>query len=99
MRNYETLYIIKPDVEEEQTAALVERFKQIVEGNGGEVTKVDQWGKRRLAYEVDKYHDGFYVLMNFKSEPAAAQELERIFKITDEMLRYLVVRLDEEKAS
>ncbi|AEG62082.1 30S ribosomal protein S6 [Desulforamulus ruminis] len=95
MRNYELLYIIKPDVEEEQLTALVEKFKALVEGQGAEVTKLDKWGKRRLAYEVDHIREGFYVLMQFKAEPAAAAELDRVMKITDGILRHMIVREDE----
>ncbi|WP_227763054.1 30S ribosomal protein S6 [Zhaonella formicivorans] len=99
MRSYEALYIIKPSVEAEQIPAVVEKFKQLIVDNGGEVTNVDEWGKRRLAYEVEKHREGYYVLMNFKSPAQTAHELERIFKIADEILRYLVIRLDEKKAS
>ena len=95
MRNYELLYIIKPDVEEEQLTALVEKFKALVEGQGAEVAKLDKWGKRRLAYEVDHIREGFYVLMQFKAEPAAAAELDRVMKITDGILRHMIVREDE----
>ena len=95
MRNYELLYIIKPDVEEEQLTALVEKFKALVEGQGAEVTKLEKWGKRRLAYEVDHIREGFYVLMQFKAEPAAAAELDRVMKITDGILRHMIVREDE----
>ena len=95
MRNYELLYVIKPDVEEEQLTALVEKFKALVEGQGAEVTKLDKWGKRRLAYEVDHIREGFYVLMQFKAEPAAAAELDRVMKITDGILRHMIVREDE----
>ncbi|MDO7787276.1 30S ribosomal protein S6 [Desulforamulus aquiferis] len=95
MRNYELMYIIKPDVEEEKLNALVEKFKGLVEENGAEVTKLDKWGKRRLAYEVNHIKDGFYVLMQFKAEPAAAAELDRVMKITDDILRHMIVREDE----
>lgn len=95
MRNYEVLYIIKPDVEEEKVTALVERFKALVEEKGAEVTKLDKWGKRRLAYEIDKVKDGIYVLMQFKAEPAAAAELDRVMKINDAMVRHMIVREGE----
>lgn len=97
MRNYEALYIIKPELEEEKIAAVVEKFKQLIVDNGGEVTQLEEWGKRKLAYEVKKYREGYYVLMNFKSSVEAARELERIFKISDDVIRYLLVRLDDEK--
>jgi len=95
VRNYEVMYIIKPDVEEEQVNALVEKFKGLTEAQGAEVTKLDKWGKRRLAYEINKLREGIYVLMQFKAESAAAQELDRVMKITDEVLRHMIVREDE----
>ncbi|SMC00031.1 SSU ribosomal protein S6P [Thermanaeromonas toyohensis ToBE] len=98
MRSYEALYIIRPDLEAEQIEAVVNKFTNLVEKNGGEIIQVDKWGKKRLAYEVRKYREGYYVLMQFRGTPAIAQELERVFKITDEVIRYLIARL-EEKAS
>lgn len=95
VRNYELMYIIKPDVEEEKLTALVEKFKGLVEENGAEVTKLDKWGKRRLAYEVNHIKEGFYILMQFKAKPAAAAELDRVMKITDGILRHMIVREDE----
>ncbi|MCG0277656.1 MAG: 30S ribosomal protein S6 [Thermanaeromonas sp.] len=98
MRSYETLYIIRPDLDEEQIEAVVNKFTELIQKNGGEIIQVDKWGKKKLAYEIRKYREGYYVLMQFKGTPAVAQELERVFKITDEVIRYLIARL-EEKAS
>lgn len=98
MRSYEALYIIRPDIEAEQIEAVINKFTSLIEKNGGEIIQVDKWGKKRLAYEVRKYREGYYVLMQFRGTPAVAQELERVFKITDEVIRYLIARL-EEKAS
>lgn len=95
MRNYEVMYIIKPEVEEEQLNALVEKFKGLVEGMGAEVTKLDKWGKRRLAYEINHIREGIYVLMQFKAEAAAAAELDRVMKISDDIIRHMIVREDE----
>ncbi|AEF95544.1 30S ribosomal protein S6 [Desulfotomaculum nigrificans CO-1-SRB] len=95
MRNYEVMYIVKPDVEDEQLNALVERFKGLVENQGAEVTKLDKWGKRRLAYEVNHLREGIYVVMQFKAEPAAAAELDRVLKISDDIIRHIIVREDE----
>lgn len=95
MRSYELLYIVKPDLEAEQVTALTEKFSELVKQHGGEVTQLQPWGKRRLAYEVQKFREGYYVLMQFKGEPSVAQELERVLKISDEILRYLTTRLDE----
>jgi len=92
VKGYEVLYIIRPDLEEEQTKALVAKFSQIVEDNGGTDLKVDVWGKRRLAYEIKKLNEGFYVLMKFNGEAATVQELERVMKISEEVIRYLTTR-------
>jgi len=95
LRIYELLYIIKPDLDAEQTAATVEKFAELVRSNKGEIVKLDQWGKRRLAYEVQDYREGFYVLMQFKAEPAVASEVERIMKISENIIKYLITRIDE----
>lgn len=96
MRPYEVMYVLSPKVEDEAAVdALIEKFKGIITQMGGEVTKVDKWGRRRLAYEIKGFTEGFYVVMDFNSEAAAAQELERVLKITDEVIRYLLVRADE----
>ncbi|MEW5762418.1 MAG: 30S ribosomal protein S6 [Bacillota bacterium] len=95
MRSYETMYILHPELEEEKTASLVERFAQIVSGDGGEILKVEKWGKRRLAYEIAHVREGYYVVMKFKAPPETAHELDRVFKITDGVLRHIIVREGE----
>lgn len=95
MRNYEVLYIIRPNYEEEQYRTFVEKYNALIQANGGEVTKVDPWGKRRLAYEIDKVREGYYVLVQFTGDANLPAELERNFKINDEILRFLVTRLPE----
>ncbi|WP_438497643.1 30S ribosomal protein S6 [Paenibacillus sp. IHBB 3054] len=89
MRKYEVMYIIRPDIEQEAVQAAVEKFQGII-SNGGEITKHDVQGKRRLAYEIKKFRDGVYVLVNFSAEPAVVTELERLMKISDEVIRYLI---------
>ena len=84
--NYEALYILKPDLTEEQTAALVERFKSVAEANGT-VSEVNEWGKRRLAYPINDLMEGYYVLMTFTAAAAVPAELDRIFRITDGVMR------------
>jgi small subunit ribosomal protein S6 len=96
MNKYESIYVIRPTVEEEGIKALVERFSSLIQNEGGQVENVDEWGKRRLAYPIDDLKEGYYVLMNFSSKPDVPQELERNYKITDDILRYLTIRLDEE---
>lgn len=92
MRDYETLYIINPTLEEDKIKDVVEKFKTLIQKNGGEVTDINEWGKRRLAYTVKNMNEGYYVLMQIKAEPAVVQDLERVFKITDEVIRYLITK-------
>lgn len=94
MRSYETIFVFKPSVEEEKRNEMIEKFKSII-ATSGEVEKVDEWGVRRLAYEVDKIREGYYVLVNFKATPDLPKELERNFRIADEVIRFIVVNLDE----
>lgn len=91
MRKYEVMYIIRPDVEQEAVQAVVEKFQGIIQ-NGGEITKHDVLGKRRLAYEINKLREGVYVLVNFTATPDVVNELERILKISDEVIRYLITK-------
>lgn len=91
MRKYEIMYIIRPDVEQETVQALTEKFQAII-SNGGEVTKQDVMGKRRLAYEINKIRDGIYVLVQFNATAAVVNELDRVMKITDEVIRHLIVK-------
>jgi len=93
MNKYESMYILKPDMEEEARKALIERFKTLVEENGGKVEKVDEWGQRKLAYEIDYIKEGYYVLMTFEAGPELPAELERNYNISDSVLRYNVIRL------
>lgn len=91
MRKYELMYIIRPDVDQEKVDATVEKFKGIITDNGGEITSHDVIGKKRLAYEINKIRDGIYVLVRFQSEPAVVTELDRVMRITDEIIRHLVI--------
>ncbi|WMT41013.1 30S ribosomal protein S6 [Paenibacillus sp. D2_2] len=91
MRKYEVMYILRPELEQEAVQALVEKFQGIIQ-NGGEITKHDVMGKRRLAYEINKIRDGIYVLVNFTATPDVVAELERILKISDEVIRYLITK-------
>jgi small subunit ribosomal protein S6 len=90
------MYILKPDMEDEKKDALVKRFSDLVTSNGGTVDVVDEWGKKRLAYPIDYINDGYYVLMTFQAPPELPSELERNYKISDDVLRYMVVNLEKE---
>lgn len=91
MRKYEVMYIIRPDVEQEAVQALVEKFNGII-SNGGEVTKTDVIGKRRLAYEINKLREGHFVLVNFTATAEVVNELDRVMKISDEVIRSMITR-------
>ena len=97
MQKYEALYIIKPDVDEEARAALIQKFAAIVTDNGGEIVNIDEWGKRKLAYAIDYITEGYYVLMNFDAKPELPAELERNFRISEFIMRYMVVKRIEKK--
>jgi small subunit ribosomal protein S6 len=90
--NYEVVYIIDPAQGEEAVAAIVAKFQALAEQHGCSDVVVDEWGKRRLAYAVKKFTDGFYVLINFEAAPAEIKEIDRVLKINDEVLRHLIVK-------
>lgn len=96
--SYETLYVIDPDLTEDAAKAVVEKFTSLINANGT-VSEVNEWGKRRLAYPINKKTEGYYVLVNFTSEGAFPSELERIFGITDGILRSIVIRHEEKNAA
>jgi small subunit ribosomal protein S6 len=95
MRIYEELFIVRPDVPEEEIDQLIEQTKQVITGGGGAVDKADKWGIRRLAYRVDKHDEGFYVLLQFTSEPDVVKEVERRFRVSDLVMKFITVRVDE----
>ena len=97
MNKYEVVYIIDPAVEEEARKALIARFNELITGNGGSVDKVEEWGKKRLAYAIDYKTEGYYVLVNFQAEADLPKELERNLQISDSVIRYQVIRLIERK--
>src|SRR5205085_6766011 len=94
-RIYEELFIIKPDAPEEEVDAFVEQLRTQLTAAGATVDKVDKWGKRRLAYRVDKYREGSYVLFQFTAGPETVKELERRLRVSDVVLKFLTVRIDE----
>jgi len=95
LREYEVMYIIKPNFEEDKYTEIIEKYNALIQANGGEILKVEPWGKRRLAYEIQKLREGYYVLLRINGEPELPRELERNFKIADEIMRYLVIRVEE----
>ena len=91
INTYETVFILSTKLGEEGAAAVVEKFKGLIDKHGT-VESVDDWGKRRLAYPIAKQTEGYYTLINFKSAPAFTAELDRVFKITDGVLRSIIVK-------
>ena len=94
MNNYEVMYIVKP-IEEDAYNAIVTKFDGILTNNGATIEKTDKWGKKRLAYPIQDFNDGLYVLTTFTADPAAVKELDRVMKITDEILRHMIIRKGE----
>lgn len=95
MRIYEELFIMRPDAADEEVDAYIEQLKQVVTDGGGVVDKVDKWGKRKLAYRVEKRDEGIYVLLQFSCGPDVVKELERRLRVSDVVMKYLTVRIDE----
>ena len=95
MRVYEELFILKPDAPEEEVDAFVDQIKQVISTGKGTVDKVDKWGMRKLAYRVQKYNEGLYVLVQFSSSPELVQEVERRMRVTDMVIKFITVRIDE----
>jgi small subunit ribosomal protein S6 len=94
VRAYEVIYILRPDLEEEATKELVDRLSAVITANGGEELKVNEWGKRKLAYEIEKLNEGYYVLLNFNGEAETVSELERNMKISENVIRFLTVKVE-----
>jgi small subunit ribosomal protein S6 len=95
MRIYEELFIAKPDAPEEELEHFVEQLQSQLTSAGATVDKVEKWGKRRLAYKVDKYREGSYVLLQFTAKPDTVKELERRLRVSDIVIKFITVRIDE----
>jgi len=94
MNKYEAMYIISPTIDEEQVKALVEKFNELISEHG-EIEKVEEWGRKKLAYEVQDQKEGYYVLVYFTANPEFPAELERIFKINEDILKYLILNREK----
>jgi small subunit ribosomal protein S6 len=95
LRDYEILYIVRADLDDEKVQDAVKRVNTLIERSGGSVERTNLWGKRKLAYEVKHQKEGSYVLQDFQFEPSRVPELEAALKITEEVLRHLIVRKPE----
>lgn len=95
INKYETIMVLDASKTEEEISALLEKFKSLIEKHG-EIESVDEWGKRKLAYPINFMNEGYYVLVNFKSAPEFPRELERVYGITDGVLRSIVIKREED---
>jgi small subunit ribosomal protein S6 len=94
LRKYEIMVIVDPEADEETVGKVVERIKGILSEHQGEVGSVDQWGKRKMAYEIDRKSEGQYLVIPFSSESSALTELERVLSLADEVVRFKIVRME-----
>ena len=95
MRKCETIFVAHPSLDEEAVKALIEKFKGAIENGKGTVDNVDFWGKRKLAYEIAKVNEGYYTLINFTANPELPKELDRVFGITDGIIRHIIVKEEQ----
>lgn len=91
---YEAVYIMDTGLPEEQATGIVDKYRDVVTRSGGTVDDIDRWEPRRLAFEIKGRREGLYIAMNFRSEPAARDELDRIFRISDDVIRHLIIKQD-----
>ena len=94
MRQYETIFIVNPDIDESQTNGVIEGVKTAIESGGGKVLKIDPWGKKRLAYAVKQHNDGYYVLIVFESSPEFVTQLNGHYRITELIIKHIVVQFE-----
>ena len=93
MRRYETIFIVRSNIAEDEIEAAISKASSIIEGDGGTIIKIDKWGLKKLAYLIKKESQGYYVYIDYAGIPASVSEMERIFRIDDKILKYLTVKL------
>lgn len=95
MRKYELMYIVRPNIEDEAKKALVERFNEILTSNGAEIIESKEWGKRRLAYEIEDFREGFYQIVKVNADSKAIDEYTRLANINEDIIRHIAVRQED----
>ena len=95
VRNYEVVFIAAPTLTSEELDAFINHAETVIEGKNGKIVKVDNWGKKSLAYKIDKFREGYYVVLSIEAAGGAIAELERRFRVTDFIIRFISVRIDE----
>ncbi len=96
MRNYEVVFVAAPTLASEELDNFIDHVQTVVEGKNGKVVKVDNWGKKSLAYRIKKFREGYYVVLTIDGDGGAIAELERRFRVTDYIIRFITVRIDED---
>lgn len=97
LRSYEVMYILHPTLEKEKVEELIQKFSSLVEKSHGKVEKINRWGRKNFAYPIKGEKRGFYVVMNFKGTPETASQLDNSLRLSDAVLRHLLIRVDEER--
>ena len=99
MRHYEALYIVDSELDDEQLEPIIEKYKKVITDMGAVVGETGKWeqGRRRLAYEIDKRREGTYILMNFEAKADVPEELDRVFRISDDVFRHIIVRQNDKE--
>lgn len=93
MNRYETVCIVRPDAAEDAVKGIIQKATSSLEGAGGTVTRIDEWGRRKLAYPIQKKGEGYYFILDYTSPPAASKEIERLMKLNEDVLRYQTIRV------
>jgi small subunit ribosomal protein S6 len=97
MRNYELMTILHPDLDTEAHDAALKKIEKLIADNGGQVESIEPWGKKRLAYEINHIKDGNYTIINFSGAPETIKEMDRVLKINDEVVRFMIVKKPDVK--
>jgi small subunit ribosomal protein S6 len=97
-RHYETVFVVKPDIGEEAIKGIIGKATSVVEGANARDVSVDEWGRRKLAYPIEKKNEGYYFLMTYTAQHSAMKELERMFRLNEDVIRYQTVRLKSRAA-
>ena len=96
MRNYEVVFVAAPTLTGDELDSFISHIQTVVEGKNGKVVKVDNWGKKSLAYKIKRYREGYYVVLSIEGDGSAIAEVERRFRVTDYVMRFISVRIDED---
>jgi len=94
LRTYEILFIVRPDFDEEQITAMLQKYKDVIVNDGGVVLTAEKWAKRRLAYEIAGFQEGNYLIVTFEGTPEIVTELDRLMKIDQQVIRHMISRID-----